>query len=68
MNVLEGIEAELLKIPVRPPDLNPIENIFHIVKCHLRDEAEEIFPNFGRVLAAFKSVPCDVIETWSNFR
>ena len=31
MNALEGIEAELLKIPA----LNPIENIFHIVKCDL---------------------------------
>ena len=69
MNALEGIEVKLLKIPARSPDLNPIENIFHIVKCDLRDEAvnkhieSENFSEFReRVLTALKRVPCDVID------
>lgn len=39
MKELKKIEAELLKIPAISPDLNPIENMFHIVKSKLRDEA-----------------------------
>ena len=31
--------AELLKIPPRSPDLNPIENIFHIVSRKLQKDA-----------------------------
>jgi transposase len=36
MNALRSVESELLKIPARSPDLNPIENIFHIVKFNLQ--------------------------------
>jgi hypothetical protein len=32
MNALRSVESELLKIPARSPDLNPIENISHISK------------------------------------
>ena len=39
MTSLSEIEAELLKIPPRSPDINPIENIFHIVKDHLNSQA-----------------------------
>ena len=69
MKALEGIEAELLKIPARSPDLNPIENIFHIVKRDLREEAvnkhieSENFSEFReRVLGALKRIPCDIID------
>jgi hypothetical protein len=35
-----SVESELLNIPARSSDLNPIiKNIFHIVKSNLREEA-----------------------------
>ena len=33
---LKAIGAEVIKIPPRCPDLNPIENFFHYVKRKLR--------------------------------
>ena len=36
---LEDISANMMEIPPRSPDLNPIENIFHNVKRTLRKEA-----------------------------
>ena len=63
------MEGELLKIPARSPDLNPIENIFHIVKCSLREEAinkrieTESFAQFqDRVVCALNLISCDVID------
>ena len=38
-DAIDEVNARLFKIPVRSPDLNPIENIFHNVKRELRDEA-----------------------------
>lgn len=32
---------ELVKIPVRSPDLNIIENLFHLIRKKLRDDAKE---------------------------
>ena len=32
LKALQDVECEVHKIPARSPDLNPIENIFHIVK------------------------------------
>jgi transposase len=69
MNALRSVESELLKIPARSPDLNPIENIFHLVKSNLRDEAinkrieAENFSQFQeRVVRALNSIPYDVID------
>ena len=39
MKALEHIEAEMHIIPPRSPDLNPIVNIFHIVKNELECKA-----------------------------
>ena len=33
------MNAQLISIPPRSPDVNPIENIFHIVKKKLDDDA-----------------------------
>lgn len=74
MKALHSIEAELLKIPARSPDFNPIENIFHLVKRALREEAIkksiecESFCEFQqRVLRAINNTPSDVIDkTISN--
>ena len=40
-DAMHSINAQLLKIPPRSPDINPIENIFHLVKKKLDDEAIE---------------------------
>ena len=36
MKALQSVEGDLLKIPARSPDLNLIENIFHIVKSNVK--------------------------------
>ena len=36
---LTEIEAELLEIPPRSPDIDCIENVFHLVKRYLEEEA-----------------------------
>ena len=36
---LKEIGATRLKIPARSPDLSPIENVFHNVKCELQQQA-----------------------------
>ena len=38
-DALQEIGAELVKIPPRSPDLNPIENVFHNVKRKILKEA-----------------------------
>ena len=69
MNALRDVEGELLKIPARSPDLNPIENIFHIVKNSLREdaikkrvEAESFLQFQERVVCALKCIWCNVID------
>lgn len=39
--ILQLIGAKLLSIPARSPDINPIENFFHLVKRELRKDALE---------------------------
>ena len=38
----DKIEARKISIPARIPDLNPIENIFHIVKKKFHQDALEM--------------------------
>ena len=38
-DALQEIGPELVEIPARSPDLNPIENIFHNIKRSLREDA-----------------------------
>jgi len=51
---MEEVEAKLHKIPPRSPDLNQIENILHVLRHLLDDEAEscnithETFDQFKR--------------------
>ena len=63
---LENIEGTFHEIPPRSPDLNPIQNIFHLVKLCLDQEAisrniiRESFDDFNvGVLEAFGNVPID---------
>lgn len=66
---LEDIEAELLEIPTRSPDLDWIENVFNLMKRLLEEEAialnikKECFEELKqRVLTAFYSVPVAVTD------
>ena len=66
---MQDMEAEFHKIPARSPDLNPIENIFHLVKKNLEHEAiaksitSETFKQFSeRVLRSFDSLSIDVVD------
>ena len=68
-NALKDIECELLRIPRSSPDINPIENIFHIVKNLLECEAIEenltceTFEEFKtRVLRTIKNVDPAIID------
>ena len=38
---IEKLGIKVLKIPARSPDINPIENIFHLVSKQLRKDATE---------------------------
>ena len=65
-HALEEIEAEMHVIA---PDLNPIENIFHLIKTVLQHEAiscnifTKLFEQFQtRVLTAFDSFSADIID------
>ncbi len=69
IDALRGIEAEHHVIPARSPDLNPIENVFHLVKKKLQVQAEslgiisESFEEFqSRVIACCYSIDPEVID------
>ena len=65
----QEVEAKLHKIPPQLPDLNLIENIFHVLRNLLDDEAEscintrETFNQFkGRVLRTRESIDIKPID------
>ena len=65
----DKIGARKFSIPARSPDLNPIENIFHIVKKKLHEDVLEMkieredFEEFSaRVKTTLESVPVDVAD------
>ena len=66
---LRSVNAQLLKIPPRSPDINPIENIFKYVGEKLRRDAlekeisRENFQQFERrIIQTITSIPCDYID------
>ena len=66
---MDCVGAEKFSIPPRIADLNPIENIFHQVKCKLGDDAlernivKENFHQFSkRVKETIESLPKEVID------
>ena len=68
-NMLKDIECKLLQIPPCSPEINPIENIFHIVKSLLESEAIkgnvtcETFEQFKtQVLRTIKNVDPIIID------
>ena len=65
----DEVGARKFTIPARSPDLNPIENIFHIVKRRLRQDAldqqitQEDFAAFSaRVKTTLETIPIDVVD------
>lgn len=69
MSALKEIESDLHQIPARSPDLNPIENIFHLVKNSLEKEAiesnitKECFEAFRtRVLRCIENLDMGVVD------
>ena len=66
---MDRANCELLKIPPRSPDLNPIENIFKLVSDALRKQAirsqitKETYEEFkNRVISTIQSLPLEVIN------
>ena len=66
----QELNAELLSIPARSSDINPIENIFHIVREELQKEAfvlnvthetSEDFPK--RVCNTIRSISVQCIDS-----
>lgn len=65
----ERLGCQCFRIPARSPDLNPIENIFHLVRKQLSDDAlrleikKESYQMFcKRVARTIKEFPMDVID------
>ena len=68
-DAMAAVNAELLPIPPRSPDLNPIENIFKLAGDNLRANAirfqirKETFEAFqARVIATIRSIPIETIN------
>ena len=69
MEALNDIEAKLHRLPSHSQDLNPPENIFHLVKMNLEKEAlerkitNESFEQFReRVFNSFQHIDTEVID------
>ena len=73
---IADVEAQLLKIPARSPDINPIENFFHLVSRKLRENAilrqitnESCTELQARIVHTMKAIPREFINnTISSMR
>ena len=68
-SAFDEVGARKRTIPARSPDLNPIENIFHIVKSRLRQDTldqqitREDFAAFSaKVKTTLETVPIDMVD------
>lgn len=64
---LRKVKAEIFPIPARSPDLNPIENVFHLANKRLHHTSKYIdFENrdefVHRIKAALHSIPVETID------
>lgn len=66
---MKDVGAHLLNIPPRSPDINPIENIFHLTQKKLKKEAvqrrieRETLPQFEkRIIEILYSIPLETIN------
>ena len=64
MASLAQVEVEMLKTHARSPNINPIENIFHLVKSQLTEnitsESYKLFQT--RVLQVLRTFPIGIID------
>ena len=73
---MDKADAQLLQIPARSPDLNPIENFFHLVSEGLRTDAilhqymDESMADFkARIIRIMDAIPRETIDkTISSMR
>ena len=66
---LDAVNAKLFSIPPRSPDINPIENLFHLIQAKLDKDAldrnitKETFERFSeRVRETMENYPVDTID------
>ncbi|CAB3978781.1 Hypothetical predicted protein [Paramuricea clavata] len=66
---LDDVNAKLFSIPPRSPDINPIENLFHLIQSKLdrdvlaRNITKETFEWFSeRVKETMENYPVDTID------
>lgn len=66
---LKRVKAQLLTIPSRSPDVNPIENVFHLAGNRLRADAlhqnitKETFEQFqNRIVETMYSLPTHILD------
>ena len=62
-DAMDAIPCRLFKIPARSPDLNPIENVFHLLEKQLRKDAIE--KNISK--ETFQQFCCRIKKTLLNF-
>ena len=62
-------DLSVIQIPPRSPDLKPIENLFHLVRCKLKSDAlvlnitKETLEEFkARIIRTIYSIPVDIIN------
>lgn len=63
LNAMEEVGANLLKIPPRSPDVNPIENFFHLLDTQLKQDALDK----GITKESFEKFALRVKKTALNF-
>ena len=66
---MDQLGCRIFAIPPRSPDINPIENIFHLVRKQLQKDAlrkkitKESFAAFSeRIKRTMKSIPVETIN------
>ena len=66
---MTACDAKVLNIPPRSPDINPIENFFHLVRRELKRDAvdrhlcHESFEQFqNRIESTMRAIPTDIID------
>ena len=70
---MKKLEVQVHSIPPRSPDINPIENVFHLLDKKLRSDAiennitYESYKEFSaRVKATMETFPVDMIDKIIN--
>lgn len=66
---MKSVNAQLLTIPARSPDINPIENFFHLVSRKLQSDAilhrytkESLVQFKARIGTTIRSIPLEIID------